>query len=230
MPAPDELPHLSRSQARAVDEIAVSRFRMPSILLMENAARSAAVLAGRILRDRAGEVLILVGPGHNGGDGLALARFLHNAGREVTLALLEPDRSPTGDTGTNLLICRAMSLPFEPASPSLLARPVALVVDALFGTGLTRPLTGVAAELALATHTLRKHRPECPVLALDLPSGLDADTGEPLSQATVVATHTVTFAAPKQAFLNPAAHAYTGEIAVADIGVPRQSLELALAV
>lgn len=212
-----------------MDEIAVSRFRMPSILLMENAARSAAVLAGRLLRDRPGEVLVLVGPGNNGGDGLALARFLHNAGRDVTLSLLEPDRTPSGDAGTNLAICRAMSLPIEPASPSLLARPVALVVDALFGTGLTRPLIGVAAELALATHTLRKHRPDCPVLALDLPSGLDADSGEPLSEATVVATHTVTFAAPKRAFLNAAARAYAGEIAVADIGVPREALELALA-
>jgi NAD(P)H-hydrate epimerase len=218
------LPHLTRAQSRALDELAVSRYRMPSILLMENAARSAAVLAGRLLRDRPGEVLLLVGPGNNGGDALALARFLCNAGRSVTLALLSPDKPFTGDAAINHDIARAMNLDVEPASPALLARPVALIVDGLFGTGLTRPLDGLAAELALATHTLRQHRPDLPILALDLPSGLDADTGEPLSEATVKATHTITFAAPKVGFQNPQAHDYTGEITIGDIGIPRQAL------
>lgn len=220
------LPHFTRAQSRALDELAMSRYRMPSVLLMENAARSAAVLAGRLLRDRPGEVLLLVGPGNNGGDAMALGRFLSNAGRQVTFALLSPDKPFSGDAGINYEIARAMDLEFEPASPTLLARPVALVVDGLFGTGLARPLEGLAAELAKATRTLREHRPELPILAIDIPSGLDADTGEPLSpEATVVATHTITFAAPKVGFQNPAAHDYTGEITIGDIGIPRRAIE-----
>lgn len=226
-----EIAHLSREQARRVDEIASSVFKMPSILLMENAARSAGVAASRLLRDRSGEVLILVGPGNNGGDGLALARFLANAGREVTLATLYTAKPSAPDAAVMHDIAVAMGLPFEPASPGLLARPVALVIDAMFGTGLARPLEGAAAEIARATAVLREQRPDTPVLALDLPSGLDADTGEPVggpAAACVVATHTVTFAAPKKAFLNADSEPYTGEIAVADIGCPPKAIELAI--
>lgn len=222
--------HLSRLQSRLLDQLASSRYRMPTLLLMENAARSAAVLAGRLLRDRSGEVLILTGPGNNGGDGWALARFLSNAHRHVTLAELEPQAPPKpgSDAAIQRDIALAMGLEVLPAEPALLARPVALVVDALFGTGLTRPLDGSAAALAHALVTARQHRPDLPVLALDLPSGLDADTGLPLGNGpAIAATHTLTFAAPKLGFLNPESRRYTGEIVIGDIGIPHAAIDAA---
>jgi NAD(P)H-hydrate epimerase len=218
--------HLSRLQCRALDEIAARDFAMPTLLLMENAARSAAVLCGRLLRDRPGEVLILTGPGNNGGDGLALARFLQNAGRDVCIAWVCPDQTVAGDAAVNREIAGRMGISTEVASRELLARPVAMVVDAMFGTGLTRPLAGLPAEMAAALLHVRTHRPDLPVLALDIPSGLDADTGEPLGEA-VRATHTITFAVPKVGFQNPSSQLFTGEIVVGDIGVPRAAIERA---
>lgn len=219
--------HLTRAQAKAVDEIALRDFGMPTLLMMENAARSAAVLCGRLLRDRPGEVVVLVGPGNNGGDGLALARFLSNAGREVTVGLVCPEKAFTGDAAVNFEIVRKMGIAVETASGELLARPAAAVVDAMFGTGLTRALEGLAAEMARGIIQVRKHREDSVVLSLDIPSGLDADTGEPLSEATVWATHTMTFAAPKVAFLSETGREYAGEIVVGDIGVPRDAIERA---
>jgi NAD(P)H-hydrate epimerase len=97
--------------------------------------------------------------------------------------------------------------------------PTTWVVDAFFGTGLSRPLgepyAGLIAELAGY---------KCPVLAVDLPSGLDCDTGEPLGP-TVRAAHTATFVAPKRGFLNPASRAWTGEVHVIDIGAPRRLID-----
>lgn len=233
---PEATPHYSREQIRKVDELAVSRYRMPSILLMENAARSAAVMAGRLLRDKPGEVLVLAGSGNNGGDGLGLARFLANAGRDVTIALLDPEAKMSPDAAVNFEICTAMNIRTERLTLDLLARPVAMVVDAMFGTGLTRPLTGLSAAVAKATEVLHEHRPELCILAMDLPSGLDADTGLPVTVAgsgegdgtCVLATHTVTFGGPKKGFLNPESRRWTGEIVIGDIGVPRACLEAAL--
>lgn len=219
--------HLTRKQSRAVDEIALREFAMPTLLMMENAARSAAVLCGRLLRDRPGEVVVLAGPGNNGGDGLALARFLHNAGREVTVGLVVPGAEFAGDAAVNFGIARAMGVPVEAASAELLARPAALVVDAMFGTGLTRGLEGLAAEMARGLVQVRKHRGNTVILALDIPSGLDADSGEPMSADTVRATHTMTFAAPKVGFMNEASEEFAGEIVVGDIGVPRDAIERA---
>lgn len=177
--------HLSRRQARRLDQIAASVYHMPTLLLMENAARSAAVFAGRLIRDRGGEVLIFAGPGNNGGDGWGLARFLHNAGREVTVAELDPPTADAAiaanDAAVQRRIAVAMGVEVLPLDLALLARPVALVVDALFGTGLSRPLRGLARELARAIEVTREHKPDLPVLALDVPSGLDADSGEPLT-------------------------------------------------
>ncbi|MFN4244054.1 MAG: NAD(P)H-hydrate epimerase [Tepidisphaerales bacterium] len=228
--------HLTRWQCRRLDEIASTVYRMPTLLLMENAARSAAVLAGRLIYDRGGDVLILAGPGNNGGDGWGLARFLHNAGRHVTVAELSPPderANGAGDAVVQRQIALAMGVEVLGPDRTLLARPVALVVDALFGTGLTRPLSGNALDLVRAVNVVREHKPDLPVLALDLPSGLDADTGEPLRDPSggdgvaVRATHTVTFAAPKVGFLNPQSRHWTGEIAIGDIGVPRAAIEAA---
>lgn len=215
------IPHLTRAQSRRVDEVASSNFAIPMLLLMENAARSAATVAWKMLNGKPARVVLLAGPGNNGGDALAVARHLHNRGCSVICALLSPADTFKGDAAVMLKIIEAMQLPTPPASPELLNN-ADLIVDGLFGTGLTRPLEGLARDLALATHNT-----STPVLSLDLPSGLDADTGEPLGTA-VKAHTTVTFVTPKAAFKNPASRAYTGQIVIGDIGVPPEVVDQVL--
>ena len=128
----------TRDTSRAVDRLALDEFAMPSILLMENAARSATEAAIEALGGRLGPVLIVAGPGNNGGDGFAMARHLHNAGCPVSIVLLSEPKAGT-DAAVNLEIARRMRLPIaaEIASTVVsLPGPPALVVDAIFGTGL----------------------------------------------------------------------------------------------
>lgn len=196
---------------------------MPTALLMENAARSAAAVAWRLLGGQPGDVVILCGPGNNGGDGLALARHLANRDCRVACAILDPRREYTGDAKVMFDIATAMGMRLIPAAVEQVTAPVGLVVDALFGTGLSKPLDGLAADLAKATHSRNR-----PTLALDLPSGLDCDTGEPIGGLAVKATHTVTFVAPKAGFGRGESAAFTGDVFVGDIGVPKAAVALAM--
>jgi NAD(P)H-hydrate epimerase len=191
---------------------------MPSIVLMENASRALQSAARRMLDEIAaprGPVLILCGSGNNGGDGWALARHLHNDGVEVTVAPLgEPDAE--GDAGINCRICRAMGIT-EIGLDQLERQPEpALIVDALLGTGLTRTVKGRAADIIAWINDQEK-----PVLAVDVPSGLDCDTGRPLGIA-VKAAVTVSFVGSKPGFYELPAQKHVGEVVIGDIGVPRQ--------
>ena len=212
---------LTRDQARAVDRIAIERYRVPGIVLMENASRSAADEADRLLPgdDRPARVLVLCGGGNNGGDGLAVARHLHNRRRAVLVGLTaDPDRY-AGDALINWRIVQAMALHTFRVEAAELARVrVDLVVDAVFGTGLAAAPRDPFPALVSALDAIR-----APILAIDLPSGLDCDTGRPLG-ASVRATRTVTFVAEKVGFDNPDARPYLGEVVVADIGCPREVL------
>jgi NAD(P)H-hydrate epimerase len=177
---------------------------------MENAGAGAARIARELLGARRGPVVCVCGPGGNGGDGLVVARHLAVDAVPVRVVQLEPARAP--DAVVQEAICRAMGLP----SVSLLdALPgAALVVDGIYGTGLTRAPEGAAREAIDAITAAA-----VPVLALDLPSGLDCDTGEPLG-ACIRAGVTATFAAPKLGFSNPRSRAWTGEVRVVGIGAP----------
>ena len=192
---------------------------------MENAARVAADVAHLLMRgDCLGEVLILCGGGNNGGDGLAVARHLHNRGADVNILLaVDPDKY-RGDAKINWDIVRAMGLPVAPLDPRDLeaTRPV-VVIDAVFGTGLSEPPRGPFAEIVDAVRKLA-----VPVLAIDVPSGLDCDTGKPLG-ACVAATRTVTFVAEKVGFAQPEARQFLGEVTVGDIGCPREVVAEVLA-
>ena len=184
---------------------------------MENAARAVADAAWDALGGRPGAVLILCGGGNNGGDGLAAARQLHNRRAAVTIGLTrDPDRFD-GDARTNWDVVRAMRLPARPFDRAMLSPPPALVVDAIFGTGLDRSPRDPFPTIADAIN-------ECgaPVLAVDVPSGLDCDTGVP-PDACVRATRTVTFVAEKVGF--PAAAAWVGRVTVGDIGCPREVVD-----
>jgi NAD(P)H-hydrate epimerase len=218
----DEIIRLTRAQVREIDRRAIEDFHIPSIVLMENAAIHAAELAWEMLdRDPQKNVMIFCGAGNNGGDGLAIARHLHNRGVSVELTFAYSEsRSTTADFQTNLAIAQKLDLEnhaIEDSDISLWGKPD-LVIDALLGTGLTSPPRGQAK---LAIEIISEHC-RAPILAIDLPSGLDCDTGEPLGPACVRATQTITFVAEKAGFANPNSKQYTGPITVADIGCPRE--------
>lgn len=224
---------LDRTAVREIDRLAVLEFGIPSILLMENAARHVADVAlewvEEIDRPR---VIIVCGHGHNGGDGLAVARHLSNAGLDVSVVLTSDESRFDGDAGVNLGIIKRMGLAVHvldrnDAEGSLtriaeVRGGVHLVVDAVLGTGLDRPVTGLLAGVVAAMNGMRAKG--ATVLAVDIPSGVDADTGEPLG-AWVQADVTVTFVGLKPGFLTGVGRDSVGEVVVADIGAPRGLVE-----
>lgn len=225
---------LSRAQVREVDRRAMEDFGVPGVVLMENAGRNAARIIHALVAGRAAssalheasaasrEIAIVCGRGNNAGDGFVIARHLHNIGHRVVLLLTAPLDSLSGDAAVNAAIAAKMNLPIIPfdsaehiaaAAPRLDVADV--IVDAIFGTGfsgIVRPPfdTAILAVNAAAA-PLR--------VAIDLPSGLDCDTGAP-SNATVRAHETITFVARKIGFDAPGASAYVGRVHVADIGAP----------
>jgi NAD(P)H-hydrate epimerase len=221
---------LSRDEVRELDRRAVEGFGVPGVVLMENAGRACAELLMRLNPGRQPAV-ILCGPGNNGGDGFVIARHLDNHGWPVNVQVVAKHNRTPGDAATNFDILFAAGIPFTQYRPDhfeqqhrdhLLGRglgPAGWVVDALFGTGLARPLAAPFDWLAGAVNDSGK-----PVLAVDIPSGLDCDSGDPLGP-TVKAAHTATFVAHKKGFRNPAAGQWTGEVHVIDIGAPRVLVE-----
>jgi len=214
--------YLTRAHVREIDRRSIEEFHIPGIVLMENAARAAAEVACDMLDGECvGEVLILCGGGNNGGDGLAVARHMHNRGADVSLALTIDPAQYTGDALINWQIVSAMKMTWEPADPAKIANTSALlIVDAIFGTGLQQPPRPPFEQIVAAVEKSGK-----PVLAIDLPSGLDCDTGRPLGPACIKATRTVTFVAQKIGFAQPTARPYLGEVTVGSIGCPIELIE-----
>lgn len=191
---------------------------------MENAGAGAARIIAELPRDRFPEPFtILCGPGNNGGDGFVIARHLHNRGLDVRIWVAPGTEFRSGsDAAVNFLIVRKMQLrlvePGPAGSPWL---PEGLLsegtlVDALFGTGLSRSLEG--GFLAVVREMNSSGRP---IVAVDIPSGLDADTGKILGSA-VKAERTITFAAEKTGFHLREGPAHCGQVDVVDIGIPRE--------
>jgi NAD(P)H-hydrate epimerase len=160
--------------------------------------------------------------GNNGGDGLAIARHLHNRGYRIHIDCTNPTKF-TGDALINWRIVSAMKLPWDAYNKTFEKIPKpALIIDAIFGTGLSEPPRAPFDQIVEQIH-----RTGSPILAIDLPSGLDCDTGRPLG-AYIRATRTVTFVARKIGFENPESKHFTGEITVANIGCPREAIEEAI--
>lgn len=227
---------MTREQLRALDRLAVESLALPSILLMENAAIGAARSVERALDVLdARSVLVLAGTGNNGGDGLAVARHLHIAARPVRVLILgDPDRLAP-DAGANFRALRQTAVPidaagehdearaYERVSAAIAETAPTLVVDALLGTGAARPVEGAFAGAIRAINRARESGGACFVVSLDLPSGLDADSGRPLGHA-VHADVTVTFAALKIGFAALEAQPCLGEVELVPIGVPPELL------
>jgi len=214
--------YLTRAQVREIDRRSIEEFHVPGIVLMENAARAAAEVACDMLDGECvGEVLILCGGGNNGGDGLAVARHMHNRGADVSLALTIDPGKFTGDALINWKIVSAMKMEWEPADAEKIANTSALlIVDAIFGTGLEKAPRPPFEEIVAAVE-----RSGRPVLAIDVPSGLDCDTGKPLGAACIRATRTITFVAQKIGFAQASAKGYLGEVTVGSIGCPVELIE-----
>jgi ADP-dependent NAD(P)H-hydrate dehydratase / NAD(P)H-hydrate epimerase len=214
------IPLLTRAEARALDRDAIEWLGLPSLLLMENAGRGAFEAALFAFPDALSRVVIVGGTGQNGGDGWVVARHLYNHGYVPRSFLLGEREHVSGDALVNLRVLDQLGLAPQVIAGDDLAPLVSalaqarLVVDAMFGTGLDRPLAGIHARaVELINASAAK------VLALDLPSGVDADTGALLG-STVRADLTVTFAAHKCGLHQYPAAAECGRIRCASIGVP----------
>jgi ADP-dependent NAD(P)H-hydrate dehydratase / NAD(P)H-hydrate epimerase len=203
---------LSVAEMYRADAAAAAR-GIPTRLLME--AAGAAVAGAVAGRWKTGRVSVLCGPGNNGGDGFAAARRLAAAGWTVRLGLLGDPAAPKGDAAW---AAAAWPGPVEKAGPGLLAG-AEVVVDALFGAGLARALSGEALELVAAIRASG-----LPVVAVDMPSGIDGDTGAVLGGAAP-AEVTVTFFRPKPGHLLAPGRFLCGELVVADIGIPGAVLD-----
>ncbi len=216
---------MTRDQLREFDRYAIEDLGVPGIVLMENAGRQAADQAERLLRDCGGSrAVVIAGRGNNGGDGFVIARHLLTRGFLVDVLLLADPHRVRGDAATNLALLHPLGIKVTtlPAAPAEVRHLISqgaelcdLLVDALLGTGLTGHLREPLLSAVGAINAAGR-----PVLAVDIPSGLDADSGRTLG-AAVRATATVTFAATKTGFENPQARAYLGRLILADIGVPR---------
>jgi NAD(P)H-hydrate epimerase len=218
---------LTRQEVRELDRRAIEEFAVPGLLLMENAGRGAAVEAWDLLTERAGRrVVVLAGAGNNGGDGFVIARHLFNWGCAVSVFCFVPRQRVAGDAAVNLAIIERMGLPIAEVAwaggPTQelaeAATQADLLVDALFGTGVNSPLRAPFPAVIAWINALGK----C-ALAVDIPSGLNCDTGEPMPVA-VRAARTVSFVSAKAGFSAPGAERYTGRVVPIEIGIPRQLL------
>ena len=215
---------MSRDEVRAFDSWAIKTLRIPGVVLMENAGRSCAELIKEKLADVSEpKVCIFCGTGNNGGDGYVIARHLLNSGFQTTIVVCGDRNKIKGDAKTNLDILERMGQPIAQLylTDDDIAKKIEtfatdsnMLVDSIFGTGLSGQLKEPYRRLIESMNAC-----SCPILAVDIPSGLDCDTGEPLG-AAIKASYTVTFVAVKKGFTSKSSAArYTGEIFVASIGI-----------
>ncbi len=215
---------LRRDEVRAVDRWAIEEVGVPGVVLMENAGRSCAeFIEEKLAGVEQPKVCIFCGTGNNGGDGYVIARHLLNKRFEVVVVICGERGKVKGDARINLDILEQLGQRVEQVQlrdediggqVGALAAGADMIVDGLFGTGLSGRLSDEYRQLIESINARG-----CPILSVDIPSGLDCDTGEVLG-AAIRATYTVSFVAVKRGFVAAGgAFGYTGEIYVASIGV-----------
>lgn len=215
---------LSVAEMQALDRKAIEVYGISGLLLMENAGRGVAEFIFNLCRS--GRATILVGKGNNGGDGLVIARHLLNHGYQVLILLCADPEKFKEDPAVNFRIARNMRIPMVRVTDQTTRAELTgylevtdVVVDALFGIGLKKPLAGVERMVVETVNAVCRGR----VVAVDIPSGLDGDSGEVLG-AAIQATHTATLACPKKGLMTGQGPQYSGKIGVIHIGIPRQEL------
>ncbi len=214
---------------RTLDQKTIEELGIPGLILMENAGRGVAnAILKQMAADASKGVIVLAGPGNNGGDGFVVARHLFQDGINVRLLLLSPGNRFRGDALINYNIVKSLGIPMEEILNEEQARPATdamrksgLIVDALFGTGLKREVAGRFAVIIEGANNSGR-----PIVAVDIPSGLCADTGKPLG-ACIKAKLTVTMALPKIGHATMPGAQYTGCLEVTDIGIPKSLVEQA---
>jgi NAD(P)H-hydrate epimerase len=209
------LAYVTAEEMALIDRAAIEEFGVDVLSLMENAGTSTAEVARRLLGgDVAGkQIAVLVGKGNNGGDGLVAARRLHNWGAKVEVVL--SDKGAMGSVPSSQL--RAVEVSeIEVKGPIASLRDSDLLVDALLGyNSKGNPREPIASMIAEANGS------RIPILAVDLPSGLDSTTGEP-NVPCITAKATITMGLPKTGFLEPGARRFVGELWVGDVSLPRE--------
>ena len=220
--------HLSCQQCREADRIAIEEMGVPSLTLMENAGRGCADLILGLNID--GEVVILCGRGNNGGDGFVIARHLHSAGKSVTVILMADSHRVSGDAKANLERLNAFPIPVielppdagHPLIEGLLTGEEGsspdVIVDAMLGTGASGGLRPPYDQVVKVANALKSTR-----IAVDLPSGLDCDTGQVINDS-FQADLTCTFIAAKHGMNTDNGRRYCGDVRLVDIGLPKQAL------
>src|SRR6185436_7519283 len=218
---------LNAAQMRNADRRTIEEIGIPSLVLMENAGRQAVAAMEAIyseLLER--RVAVLCGRGNNGGDGFVVARTLVQRGVDVSVFLIGRVSDVRGDARTNLEILGHLGLTIVEISDSQAWElhfseigDCSLIIDAIFGTGLNAPLSGL-----METVVADVNGSAIPVVSIDVPSGLSADSPEPIGDS-IEAGLTVALAAPKLSLVLPPAETRAGDIVIADIGIPSGVIE-----
>jgi len=212
------LPALSADEMRRIDRQAVDVYGIALLQMMELAGRSLALSAHEMMGDGEvpGQVLVLCGAGNNGGGGMVAARHLHGWGFDVTVRLVPPPERLKPAPRHQWSILDVLGL-VQSAGEAPPANSPRLIVDALFGYGFHGEPNAAAARWIQWANDQ-----PCPVVSLDLPSGLDATTGS-TSDPCIRAARTLTLAAPKKGLWTVDAQPFVGEVWLADIGIPSQA-------
>jgi NAD(P)H-hydrate epimerase len=218
--------YLSCQQSRRVDQLAIAEFGMTGLVLMENAGRGVADLMERLGLKRTSRIIICCGKGNNGGDGFVLARHLLIRNYLPTVLLFASPGELTGDALANYRILQSLKLPIPSLSDNVMSEFELLdqlsgddwIVDALLGTGVKGNPHPPIDDIIRQMNQVRQQS-KCRMLALDLPSGWDADDGHE-NDPTIRATKTATFFSMKNGFDRPSAKEYLGVVHVLDIGIP----------
>ena len=202
-------------EAKEIDGISIQKIGIPSFVLMERAALKVAECVSRITEKNKGRILVTCGSGNNGGDGVAAGRILKEWGYEVVVALLGNEEKASEDMKQQLAIARNLSVP-------VITEPViaeyTVIIDAIFGIGLSREITGsYAGWIAEINHA------DAVIVSVDIPSGIDASTGKVLGTA-VRADYTVTFGVNKRGLVLFPGTQYAGKVFVEDIGFPEKAV------
>jgi len=218
---------LNSAQMREADRRTIDDIGIPSLVLMENAGRQAVAAMEAMYGDLLErQVAVLCGRGNNGGDGFVVARTLAQRGVDVSVFVMGRVADVRGDARINLEILGRLSLPVIEVADSQAwelhfseVSDCTLIVDAIFGTGLNAPISGFIESIVTDVNASG-----IPVVAIDLPSGLSADSSVPIGPS-IEAGMTVTLAAPKLPLVLPPAENHAGDIVIADIGIPGDVLE-----
>jgi hydroxyethylthiazole kinase-like uncharacterized protein yjeF len=234
----NRIPSVTVAQMQRIEQQAITRLGMSVLMLMENAGRAVAETVRLVSAERRVEgsgkrftpdrrtahppfrIIVLCGSGNNGGDGVVAARYLKGWGYPVRVWWVKNPKHWEGDVAWHYQLAKRVGVPFEPFAAKTARQHLFelgksnLVIDALLGTGTRGEIRGLYREAIECINAV--HRT---VIAVDIPSGLDADSGKP-SGVAVKATWTVTMALAKKGLLQRRAKPYVGRLIVADIGIP----------